>query len=313
MAVKVNVDNFVVAETARMFEDLQREAGGVNAFNHVRTPSPVDNQLVVRLNRDTLYSFGVVDLRGGATLTVPEVGQRYVSVMVVDENHFVTEVLHEAGTHTLDEERHGSRWVCLAVRVLADPADAADLDEVHRIQDACVITAASAEPFVGPEYDATSFDATRSHLLELANGLSGFDHMFGRREEVQPVRHLLGSAAGWGGLPSSEAQYVGVLGPGEGGYELRLADVPVDGFWSISMYDSAGFFVPNDRNAYSVNDITAVKDADGGVTVRFGDFPDDVPNVLPTPEGWNYLVRLYRPRPEIADGTWQLPAPVPVD
>ena len=49
--------------------------------------------------------------------------------------------------------------------------------------------------------------------------------------------------------------------------------------------------------------------ADG--TVRFGDFGPDVPNVIPTPEGWNFLVRLYRPRPEIHDGTWKVPALVP--
>lgn len=311
MAQRVNVDNFVVAETARMFHDLQAEAEGVNRFTHIRVPSPVDNQLVVRLNRDTLYSFAVVDLAAGATLTIPETEGRYVSVMVVDDHHYVTDVLHDPGTHHLDPNRHGSRWVCLAVRVLADPEDPADLEAAHRIQDGVVVEAGSAEPFVPDEYETESFDTTRSLLLQLASGLTGFDAMFGSRDQVEPVRHLIGAAAGWGGLPTTEAQYVGVLGPGPGRYTLRMADVPVDGFWSISMYDANGFFVPNDRAAYSVNDITGVRDADGAVTVRFGDFPDDVPNVLPTTPGWNYLVRLYRPRTEIAAGTWQLPASVP--
>lgn len=43
------------------------------------------------------------------------------------------------------------------------------------------------------------------------------------------------------------------------------------------------------------------------VTVRFGDCSDDRPNCLPIMEGWNYLVRLYRPRREIADGSWTFP------
>ena len=85
------------------------------------------------------------------------------------------------------------------------------------------------------------------------------------------------------------------------------------GFWSISVYDAKGFFAKNDRDSYSVNSIVGIRDDDGSVTVRFGDFAPDVPNVIPTPEGWNFLVRLYRPRPEIHDGTWKVPALVRAD
>ena len=31
------------------------------------------------------------------------------------------------------------------------------------------------------------------------------------------------------------------------------------------------------------------------------------PNMLPITPGWNYLVRLYRPRAEVLDGTWKFP------
>ena len=91
-----------------------------------------------------------------------------------------------------------------------------------------------------------------------------------------------------------------------------MRDVPVDGFWSISVYNAAGYFEPNDRNAYSVNNITATPDADGSITVHFGGCGDDRPNCLPIMEGWNYAVRLYRPRPEILDGSWTFPEPVAV-
>jgi hypothetical protein len=64
---KVNVDNFARAETARMFSALQHQSGGVNQLNHTREPAPLDNQPVIRQNRDTLYSTAIVDLTGGAT------------------------------------------------------------------------------------------------------------------------------------------------------------------------------------------------------------------------------------------------------
>jgi len=95
MPRRVNVDNFVRAETARMFTDLQREAGGVNVFSHGREPTPVDRQTVIRLNRDTLYSFAVVDISAGASVTVPAHGDRYVSVMVVNEDHYVNAIFHD--------------------------------------------------------------------------------------------------------------------------------------------------------------------------------------------------------------------------
>jgi hypothetical protein len=131
---------------------------------------------------------------------------------------------------------------------------------------------------------------------------------FGSKDWVDPVRHLLGTAAGWGGLPDHEARYIGVE-PGRpvGEYQLTVRDVPVDGFWSVSVYNADGFFEPNERGAYSVNSLTATPNEDGSVTIHFGR-DDDRPNLLPIVEGWNYSVRLYRPRPEVLDGSWTFPA-----
>ncbi|MFF2272148.1 DUF1254 domain-containing protein [Agromyces sp. NPDC058136] len=308
MSILVNVDNFALAETHRMMHDLQRDAGGVNRFVHNREPASIDKQTVIRLNRDTLYSFAVVDLSAGATFTIPEHGDRYLSAMVVNEHHYVDAIFHDAGEHTLSVEQFGTRYVVLAMRTLVDPADADDLAEVVALQDQILLEAGSSVPFEQPDYDTRSLDETRDALLALARNLSGFDRTFGSKDEVDPVRHLIGTAAGWGGLPSSEASYIGVdprLPVGR--YELTVGDVPVDGFWSISVYNAAGFFEPNERGAYTINNITGTRNDDGTITVRFGDYPAEVPNAIPIAEGWNYLVRLYRPRAEIADGTWSFP------
>jgi len=42
-------------------------------------------------------------------------------------------------------------------------------------------------------------------------------------------------------------------------YKLKVKDVPVEAFWSISLYNAEGFFQKNQYNAYSVNNITAKK------------------------------------------------------
>ncbi|MGA9003334.1 MAG: carboxylesterase, partial [Pseudolabrys sp.] len=41
--------------------------------------------------------------------------------------------------------------------------------------------------------------------------------------------------------------------------------------------------------------------------VQFGGCDGKIPNCLPTPPGWNYMVRLYRPRDEILNGKWKFP------
>jgi hypothetical protein len=309
MTVLVNVDNFARAETDRMFAGLQRDAGGVNVLAHNREPASVDHQTVIRMNRDTLYSFAVVDLTDGATVTVPEHDDRYVSVMIVNQDHYINETIHDAGDHQLSLDRHETPYVAVAARVLVDPSDADDVDRAITVQDGFGLAAGSTQTFEMPDYDRTSFDTTRTALLTLAAGLTAFDHTFGARTEVDPVRHLLGTAAGWGGLPTKEATYIGV-NPGlpVGRYELHVGDVPVDAFWSVSVYNADGYFEPNPSGVYSVNSVTGVRDEDGSVTVRFGDHGTGTPNTIPITEGWNYLVRLYQPRPEILDGTWSFPA-----
>jgi len=309
VAVPVSVENFVRAETDRMFSVLQAQAGGVNRLGHNRTPTPIEDQPVIRMNRDTLYSMAIVDISEGATVTIPYGGDRYISVMVVNQDHYINRIMHDAGQYALGVEEFDTPWVLVGVRILVDPADQNDLAAVTALQDQFAIDAKSARPFAMPDYDQDSLDATRKAVLELAKHLRGFDHAFGSKDDVDPIRHLAGTAAGWGGLPDREARYISVE-PGlpDGEYKLTVRDVPVDGFWSISLYNADGFFQANDRGAYSVNNMTATPDEDGSVTVQFGGCDGSRPNCLPIMDGWNYTIRLYRPRAEVLDGSWTFPA-----
>jgi hypothetical protein len=63
-SVAVDIDNFARAETGRMFAAIQARAG-VSQWCHYRQPTPVDQQTVIRMNRDTLYSAAVVESRPG--------------------------------------------------------------------------------------------------------------------------------------------------------------------------------------------------------------------------------------------------------
>jgi hypothetical protein len=75
--------------------------------------------------------------------------------------------------------------------------------------------------------------------------------------------------------------------------------VPVDAFWSITVYNEHGLFTKNALGAYAVNNITAKRDADGSVTVEFGGCDGKTQKCLPIFKCWDYMVRLYRPRAAI--------------
>jgi hypothetical protein len=138
---------------------------------------------------------------------------------------------------------------------------------------------------------------------------------FGTRAQVDPVRHLTGTAMGWGGNNEKDATYLNVtpkMNDGKTVYTLTVEDVPVDAFWSISVYDAEGYFQKNEHNAYNLNNLTAKKTDDGSIVIQFGGCDGTTPNCLPITPGWNYLVRLYRPRKEILDDTGKFPEAQPV-
>jgi hypothetical protein len=308
--IPVNVDNFVRVETALQIDSfLESYVGGkINTWGHIRVPSPIDNQTIIRMNRDTLYSGIIVDISQGATLIVPETGNRYMSIQVTNEDHYINKVYHEAGTYELTMEEFHTPYLYLSVRTLVDSSDPADIKKVNAIQDQLTIIAVSAKPYTHPNYDPVSYKATYGPLIELSRGLPNSKRTFGKKEEVDKVRHLLGTAYGWGGLPEHEATYLNVE-PNlpMGAYQLTVKDVPVDAFWSISVYNKDGFFDENEYDAYSVNNISGTPNKDGSFTIHFGGDSESV-NYLPIMEGWNYIVRLYQPRKEILDGTWTFPA-----
>jgi hypothetical protein len=308
--VPVTVENFARAESDLYFGNIVKD-DGFGKFFHIRQPTPIDRQNVIRMNRDTLYSSAVFDLDAGpVTISLPDAGKRFMSLQVIDEDHYVPAVVYGAGKYTYTREQVGTRYMVVAVRTLVDPADPKDLEQVHSLQDAIKVEQKSAGRFNVPNWEQASQKRVRDALLALGATLPDSKRMFGPHGQVDPVRHLIGAAMAWGGNPEQDAIYLNITpaqNDGKTNYRLTVKDVPVDGFWSISVYNAEGYFQMNKKNAYTVNNITAHKGDDGSITVEFGGSESKIVNALPITPGWNYLVRLYRPRREILDGTWTFP------
>ncbi|WP_409527644.1 DUF1254 domain-containing protein [Rhizobium sp. BK313] len=315
--VPVTVENFVRAESDLYLSAVALKEGGFGKFEHHRDLSPVDAQTVIRQNRDTLYSAAVFDLDAGpVTITLPDSGKRFMSMQAISQDMYSPPATYKPGPHTFTRNKIGTRYMLVGVRTLVDPSNPADMEAAHALQDELIVEQRSVGAFEVPKWDQASQSKIRKALIDLGTTLTDTSRSFGTRKQVDPIQHLISAATTWGGNPPKDAIYLNFTLPKNDGktvYKLHVGDVPVDGFWSISLYNADGYFQKNDLNAYSLNNITAKKGADGSTDIQFGGCDAKTINCLPIMPGWNYTVRLYRPHPNILDGKWTFPEPVAAD
>ena len=311
----VTVENYNRAQSDFNFAGVVN-SGGFGKFHHGRELAPVVQQGIVRPNRDTLYSFAILDLEAApATITLPDAGKRYMGMQVVNEDQYTTATYYDAGAHSVTREMAGTRYVIVVVRFVVDFSSPDDIRKVHALQDAITLTQQRPGIFAIPDWDQVSLRKVQTALQQLGTTISDTRGMFGANTtEVDPVKHLIGTAMLWGGNPPKDGLYLPITPPLNDGktlYSLTVGDVPVDGFWSVTVYNSDGYLQPNPNNAFSVNSLTAQRDSSRAIRIQFGGCAGHTPNCLPIVPGWNYTVRLFRPRPEILNGTWKFPLATP--
>jgi len=310
-AESVNVDNFVRAETDHMFRVNQKMLGlTIGQVTHNREPITAEKpQSVIRQNQDTLYSALLLDLSKPVTLTLPEIGGRYQSAHVVNQDHYMF-VESKPGDYQLTEKSVGTRFASIIFRTFVDVNDPDDIAAAHKAQDGIKVSGGGSGPFEAPDWDENQLKVIRKALNDVAALGFAATHAFGRKEDVRPVDYLVGAAAGWGGLPASAASYVidsVAANDGKTPHAVTVKDVPVDAFWSVTVYNADGYLEPNDLKRNSYNNVTAKPNDDGSITIHFGGCGDGRENCIPITPGWNYAIRMYRPRPEILDGSWSFP------
>ncbi len=311
-AEPVTVDNFNRAET-HYYMKVRTDSGCFGKLCHDRTPVAVEKQDIIRLNRDTPYTQGVFDLTTPLTIEMPDAGDRFQSLMVINEDHYIKHVSYKPGTYTLTQEQMGSRYIYIGIRTFMDPNNPADMEAGHKLQDAIKVSQADPGKLELPDWDQAQRQKLHDAILPLGAFMPDSKRALGDVDEVDPVRHLIGTAIGWAGNRPKDALYLINTVPendGNTAYTLTVPSVPVDGFWSVTVYNANGFYEAPEK-AISVNNVTAAKDADGKVTIHFGGDPA-ASNYLRIMPGWNYTVRLYRPHPELLDGSWKFPDAEPV-
>jgi hypothetical protein len=303
---------YIRAETDRSFHNISQQAGGVNRWFYIRKPTPLDQQTVVRMNRDTLYSASIVDTSKGASVTIPPLpAGRFMSVLLIDNDHYAPAVYYDPGTYQLPRD---TKYLAVVVRVqVFDPKDPAEIALVNKLQDAVVVKAGSADPLPPNRWDSSSLKALTQQYEKESTQYASWKGMMGPRGKVDEKTRHIAAAAAWGLNPEWDATYLNY----SGGHDHRKCHkatyaVPENkAFWSITVYGSDGYMK---SETAVVNSSNVKLNADGTFSVHFGskDACGDVPNRVDVAQGWNFLMRIYRPGRSVLDGSYKLPKAQPV-
>lgn len=310
-------DNYALFESSRQILKNQ-DLAGINKFLHKRKLTPTDQQPVVRMNRDTYYSMAVVDVSEGAFVTLPEVAEdKYLSYQVVTEDHRIQAMGYGAGTFEL--KTHIGDHVYIVVRLDATFTEA----EARKVQDKMSINANSNELFTAEQVNKASFLKIENELkskmstILRRDGSQALTGMFTdpndeSKELFTEEKYAVGAAIGWGGAQLQDNIYeLSRNYPDNQCHQATFEDPKNQAFWSITVYDKAGFMF-NDLANLSSN--TATPNTDGSYTISFG-CGEDAPNNIKTANDsgvFNLGIRHYMPSQKVKDGYRILPTVKPV-
>jgi len=279
---------------------------GVNQLLHKRQLTPTDNQPVVRMNRDTYYSFAVVDVSKGATISMPAIPEgKYMSVQPVTEDHRIQAMQYGEGTFELST--HTGDHLYVVIRLDATFTEA----EAKKYQDQMNISANSSGKFTASPVNKESFDIVEKALkaqmpaIFKRDGVEALTGMFtDPRDESNKLfsteKYQVGAAIGWGGAQIVDNIYeVSGNYPSNTCHQATFEDPKNKAFWSITVYDKNGFMF-NDLANVSSN--TATVNKEGTYTVSFG-CGSDAPNnivIANDTQMFNLGIRHYMPSDKVS-------------
>jgi hypothetical protein len=198
--VPVTVDNFVRAETDNYLA-INAEDAGIGQLGHRREPASVDHQTVIRVKRDTLYSFGVFDLAAGPiTVTLPDAGKRFMSLQIINDDHYVPFVAYDHTPHTLTKKDVGTRYVMVVIRTLVDPNTRRTSTKFTSFR----TRLRSARKVPASSDSRTGIRRAKRKSTTLcwcsANTQAASITPFGAKDQVDPIKHLIRTAARWAAI-----------------------------------------------------------------------------------------------------------------
>ena len=313
--IVITNDNFINADSVRAYLKEIAFSGKVNTIRPLRVMANTDNQDVIRMNSDTLYTRMILDVKGGASITTKEY-EGFQNIQVLDPNHSEIKTLMGPGTVKVDEtmltEGHHA-YILVRTGLLRELPDSESYPKAHKAQDNISITYNSSEPYVpAVKYDFTTLGKVKYAILKdfvLHPKKDVVKNGFGTMTERDPIAARTVVAIGWGGLTGENAVYSAFSASGDRHtFTIDKPDLHFDkkAFFSMTVYNVDGYI---GTQKYALNSDNMVPNKDGTYTINFmasGEKIEGLKNVVVTPRGkrWTGILRAYYPKNKNATFAW---------
>ena len=315
--IPVTMANFIHADSIRAYlKELDQAKNQVNFIRSNRIFPNTDNQDVIRMNSDTLYTKFILDVKDGATVTTkPYDG--YQNIMVLDPNHSEIATLTGSGTIKLDEtmltDGHHA-FVIVRTGLLRDLSKKEMFHRAHKAQDNISITYNSSQSYTpSVNYDFTTLNQVKYKILEdfikypqkdvIKNG-------FGTTKTRDKKAARVVIAIGWGGLSGKNAVYSSFNSNKERcSFTINKPNLHYEkkGFFSVTIYNADGYIATMN---YAINSEDMIPNKDDTYTINFLASGEPIKNgeknILRTPRGkiWTGVIRAYYPKDKDETFTW---------
>ncbi|MBJ2127289.1 MULTISPECIES: DUF1254 domain-containing protein [Flavobacterium] len=316
--VSVTKDNFAYAMTD-MAMQKEFEQGGDNKFNHHRKPMPLDEQPAPLMNRDTNYSFAILDGKGDVAITLPKNDGRYMSLHIMNHEHITYKVYYGPGRYVIPASKT-TDFFYANVRIQINPKDPADIKKVNDYQDQLKIEFLNGykpRSFKATNWNMKEFDEVRKGYVEAAQK-EGVQGTMGTEDKpVSLEARNRGVAIATGLLPDKEAIYLTAKHEAEKGksykavYKVPELRDPKLGFYSITVYGDDQYLKTDQGSIISNKDVKLNPD---GKTfdlyfvpeAEFGKGKHANEVIIPTQPFWT-CTRVYMPGESVTNGSYKLP------
>ena len=318
-AVSVTSENYSFA-MLDMAMKKEFDLGADNSnWHHHRTPIQLDEQPAPMMNRDTLYSFSMLDARGDIEITLPESNGRYMSLQVMNHDHVTYKVFYGAGVYKIPADKT-SDYIMANVRIQINASDLEDVKQANALQDQYKIRHMNGykpEPFQVTNWNMNEFSAIHKQYTVIANKNGVLGTMGTTEKPVSTEDRNRGVSIATGLLPDKDAVYLSAK------YEMDKNKVykatytipeQVDaklGFYSITIYGDDQYLHDDEGATISNQDI---KNNPDGKTFdvyyvskeKFGTYDNEL--IVPT-DTFNITMRVYLPSESVQAGEYKLPVP----
>ncbi len=319
--VPVTRHNFAFASLDVAMEK-EAQLGAINQFYHHRKPMELDKQPAVLMNRDTLYSFAIIDATHGATVSVPKGDGRYVSIHLMQHDHVTDNVYYGGGEYTIDPATV-TDFLVVNIRSQVNPNDPADIAKANAIQDQYQITfpdGYTPKKFQVIDWNEAELKTLTYEYVKLADS-RGVSRTMGARGTIAQEDINVGAAAATGLLPDQHAWYsfktyeVSKATCYAATYPVPGMTDPELGFYSMTIYGD-DLYLKTEKGSSLSNHELVPDDGGKSFTLHFGTpgtCGSDAKNLLIAPtDNWTLAFRVYMPDRSVQDNEYVLPEPKPV-